>query len=312
MDAAELWLPSRMGGCGATSARARMAAAPWATWGAAMSEVLTHMGVDSVEELFERVPSIGEELGRMHQRLVDQGTLPSLAYSSPAQAIAIKRPLRTLVAHVHKTALRSLRAGMNDSQAAFLRSASGPSAGAFLEPPLDDRWVLTNQRFRIATLRRLGVPYPMLPQAPATPPVCPKTTAQGRTCGKACDAHGMHLECCAPEGALIARHDAIVRCIGVLAARALDPKPKLEQIIPELARPVHGQMGQARLDVVVHDGVSRALLDVVVVSPYASNASFTASCAGATDMHPEGLPLQNGQDTLRKILCRLLWRLEAA
>ena len=38
-------------------------------------------------------------------------------------------------------------------------------------------------------------------------------------------------------------------------------------------------MGQARLDVIVHDGIARSLLDVVVVSPYASNQAFTAACA---------------------------------
>ena len=75
------------------------------------------------------------------------------------------------------------------------------------------------------------------------------------------------------------RQDGLVRCLGILAARNLDPKPKLEQIIPELARAVAGQIEQARLDVVVHDGVSRTIVDVVVVSPYAGDASFRRACA---------------------------------
>ena len=58
----------------------------------------------------------------------------------------------------------------------------------------------------------------------------------------------------------MARHDGIVRCLGVLAARNSDLKPKLAQT-------VHGQIGQARLDVVIHDGIARMLVDVVVVSP---------------------------------------------
>jgi len=75
------------------------------------------------------------------------------------------------------------------------------------------------------------------------------------------------------------RHDGLVRCLGVLSSRSLDPKPKLEQIIPELAGPVRGQVGQARLDVVVHDGAARLLIDVVVVSAYAGDASFRKCCA---------------------------------
>ena len=75
------------------------------------------------------------------------------------------------------------------------------------------------------------------------------------------------------------RHDGVVRCIGILGARALDPKPQLEQVIPELARPVNGQVGQARLDVVMRDGASRLLIDVVVVSAYAGGHSFRNACA---------------------------------
>ena len=70
------------------------------------------------------------------------------------------------------------------------------------------------------------------------------------------------------------RHDGLVRCVGQLAARSLDPHPRLEQIIPQLARPVAGQVQQARLDIVVHDGASRSLIDVVVVSALAGDSSF--------------------------------------
>ena len=75
------------------------------------------------------------------------------------------------------------------------------------------------------------------------------------------------------------RHDSMVRCTGQLAARNLDPRPRLEQTIPELARPVAGQVEQARLDVVVHDGASRLLIDVVIVSALAGDASFRRACA---------------------------------
>ena len=74
------------------------------------------------------------------------------------------------------------------------------------------------------------------------------------------------------------RHDGLVRCLGVLAARSLDPRPKLEQIIPELSRPVAGQINEARLDVIIHDGASRLLVDVTVMSPFAGDRNFRACC----------------------------------
>ena len=75
------------------------------------------------------------------------------------------------------------------------------------------------------------------------------------------------------------RHDGIVRCLGQVTARTIDPKPKLEQVIPELARPVAGQIEQARLDVIVHDGAHRMLVDVVVVSPLAGGDAFRHACS---------------------------------
>ena len=77
----------------------------------------------------------------------------------------------------------------------------------------------------------------------------------------------------------MARHDNIVRCLGQLSARNVDPRPRLEQIVPELAQTVQGEVGQARLDLVIHDGISRMLVDVVVVSAYARDTNFRAACA---------------------------------
>ena len=75
----------------------------------------------------------------------------------------------------------------------------------------------------------------------------------------------------------MARHDNIVRCLGQLSARNVDPRPRLEQIVPELAQTVQGQVGQARLDLVIHDGISRMLVELVVVFAYARDTNFRAA-----------------------------------
>ena len=148
-----------------------------------------------------------------------------------------------------------------------------------MDTPLDDRWVMANARFKTACLRRLGAQFPGHATLPDSPPTCKNRTIAGRLCGAVLDGMGKHSECCAPGGQLMTRHDGVVRCLGQVAARTIDPKPKLEQVIPELARPVAGQIEQARLDVVVHDGAQRMLVDVVVVSPLASSDAFRHACA---------------------------------
>ena len=75
------------------------------------------------------------------------------------------------------------------------------------------------------------------------------------------------------------RHDNMVRCLASLAATTIDPRPRTEQIIPELARPVEGQIDTARLDVVTNDGISRTLVDVIIVSPLAGGDAYRRACA---------------------------------
>lgn len=168
---------------------------------------------------------------------------------------------------------------MNDDALAMLRSASGQGAGAFLETPLDDRYVTTNTRFTIACMRRLGSPWPGFADKPRGTVTCANTTANGRICGQPLDPIGKHQECCAPGGGIILRHDNLVKCIASFVARTLDPKPRMEQILPELARLVAGQTEAARMDVVVHDGAARHLVDATIVSPLAANDVFCRGCA---------------------------------
>ena len=168
---------------------------------------------------------------------------------------------------------------MDDNARSLLNSASGPGAGAFLGTPLDDKRAMSNPRYVTSCMRRLGRPWPCCKVAPVAPLTCPNKTVSGRVCGATCDALGKHQECCAPGCGLMMRHDALVRCIAQLSSRNLDPRPALEQIIPELARPVAGQIGQARLDVVAYDGAARSLIDVVVVSVLAGDDSFRRACA---------------------------------
>ena len=274
-----LWLPVRMGGCGAASAETRVYAAPWASWTAVIDDLVKHFQVRDAEALLDLAPGISDRIVSLHGSLVQQGTLPSVAYAPPARALSLGTSQQTLVSFIHKTNLRTVRANMDDDRSGFLRSASGPGAGAFLDIPLDDRWVMSNSRYITAFMRRLGAPWPCCREPPIVPPTCPNKTLSGRICGQLCDAYGKHQECCAPGGGLVHRHDGVVRCLGQLMARNLDPRPRLEQIIPELARPVPGQVEQARLDIVGHDGASRVLVDVVVVSALAGDSSFRRACA---------------------------------
>ena len=78
---------------------------------------------------------------------------------------------------------------------------------------------------------------------------------------------------------MLIRHDNLVRGLADLAKRHTDPRPRLEQALPQLSVVVGGQIGQARLDVIFHQGSQRRLVDVTVVSPYAGSADFARACS---------------------------------
>ena len=168
---------------------------------------------------------------------------------------------------------------MTARQLAMFRSMRGPGAAAFLEAPLDERYVIPNDRFTFAVRRRLGHAYAQHAVLPLRPPTCTNTTQAGRVCSAQCDPEGAHLECCAPGGGLLTRHDKLVHAIAMLAKRHFDPRPRTEQIIPQLQSRVGGQVGQARLDVILHNGAARLLVDVTVVSPLAGSDSFISACS---------------------------------
>ena len=75
------------------------------------------------------------------------------------------------------------------------------------------------------------------------------------------------------------RHDSILWCLEQLCGRHADQHPQLEQVVPEPARHVASQGGQARLDVVAHSGARSLLIRVIVVSLLAAGAPFRMACS---------------------------------
>lgn len=253
--------------------------APFASWSAVQRDVTEHSGANDFAQVLAAAPSVQQQIAALQDNMILQGTLPSIEAASVDRAVCQARTQSQLLSHFHKSTLRNLVANMNDDERAVLRSASGQGACAFLETPLDDRFVMTNTRFTIACMRRLADKWPAHEDKPQVPPMCANTTMNGRVCGQQPDALGKHQECCAPGGGLMIRHDNMVRCLASLAATTIDPRARTEQIIPELARPVEGQIDTARLDVIIHDGISRSLIDVVIVSPLAGGAAHRRACA---------------------------------
>jgi hypothetical protein len=97
-----LWLPARLGGMGASSARHRAAPSAWSAWTLVLPDVLTHLGYQSPEELFLRIPSLARELGMLHKRLVDQGAPLSIAGSLVERAVGQPVRINRIMGYIYK------------------------------------------------------------------------------------------------------------------------------------------------------------------------------------------------------------------
>ena len=112
-----------------------MYVAPFVAWASVQEQLVEHMAARSLEELFETVPDVGNRAANSHAKLVQQGAVAVVAYSSPGRVLSSGIMQKVLTSHIHKQTLRSLKANMDNEAAAFLRAASGKAAGAFLEAP---------------------------------------------------------------------------------------------------------------------------------------------------------------------------------
>ena len=119
-DIARLWLPARLGGMGAFSARHRAAPSVWSAWTLVMSDVLNHLCLESPEELLTRIPALAFELETIHKKLVDQGAPASITGSSVEHAVGQPVRLPRIMGYIHKRHHTALKAALSDDQAAFL------------------------------------------------------------------------------------------------------------------------------------------------------------------------------------------------
>ena len=281
VSAAEVrfWLPARFGGIGALSAVQRAGPCAWASWASVMPDLCEYFEFASPDDLLQAVPAARAALAGLHARIVELGAPMWLSTATVENAIRHRVKTSLLMGQIQKKAFASLMGSMSPRQLAFHRTLRGPGSAAFLEPPLEERYVMSDARFTLSVCRRLCHPFAQCPVAPARQLTCTNTTQTGRVCGAVCDPDGAHLECCSPGGGVVARHDNLVSLLATLAKRGMDPRPRVEQVVPQLQARVCGQVSQARLDVIIHDATRRMLVDVTVVSPYAGDASFINACS---------------------------------
>jgi len=144
---------------------------------------------------------------------------------------------------------------------AAVASASGPSAGAWLEST-EGVEPLADHAFKGATLRRCDCPLLAEPV-----PCRNRPAGGGGECGRQVCTRGLHAMQCPRGGGPVRRHDAI-RDVLQRWLKGLGVHALTEQVIQEWSTE---ELGIAKLDVVYHHGIhGRICIDVSVVNGVAA------------------------------------------
>ena len=245
------------GGLGLGSAQCAAEAAFLGSWALVLSEVASRLGAASWETFRVRCGALSARLTEAEARLLQeaQGSL------QPVDWVGLLSEPKAKLQSFWSTRLqqhrkRTLLASLEEDDKVDLRSAGGPGAGGFLEPPVPfedcELRPMPDQHFLLMLKDRLRLPL--------CPPgaLCQHRRVNGTLCGELLDSRGKHCLKCEIGGSRDGRHDALrdftadfhPKVSGYIAAK--------EQRVTAWDRvnPRTGLLEEARLDVATRDAAS--------------------------------------------------------
>jgi hypothetical protein len=297
-QAAQLFLPLRLGGCGYQSAEWRRSAAFLGSWELCLSLVARGAGFTSAASFRDSCPFLVQAVASAVAELA----LPSYLFDwTLLFASSVRRRQKQLASDVHEAKHRHLLLLSSEADQVDIRSAGGPGAGHFLLAPDDASHVMSDTHFGVALRRRLRFAHAAASAVPSTPSHCQHRYPSGDLCGAELDSLGHHSGSCEVGGGVKFGHDTVVRWLAGWVERVSGRRTAMEQWVSqwdevEQARDETGALlfdratGQpvlkvkhARLDVAFVDREGRrCYVDVAIVNASTSSDRLRAQRA-ATD-----------------------------
>ena len=252
--------PWNDGGMGFTSVELVAPGAYAASWNATADKVSRHLGLPSVALLRAAAPWADTCLGRAElvARLVTDDPLEPDA-ASPGASRPSQRAL-TRAAVSQEVASVAAALSTNPVAQTVRLSAGGPGAAAFLMRPRKPAHYFRDEQFVIAARVRLMLPVPR------GQGLCQHIRADGRLCGAALDAEGVHAMTCLVGAWATRRHDSC--CIGIAAYAESNGSTAEREVTLPVAAP---DRPAARMDVVIvePERPQPVLVDFTVTTPLA-------------------------------------------
>ena len=188
---------------------------------------------------------------------------------------------------VQKKAHAALKQHLTTEEKAWLESAGGPGAGAFLQYPEDACCSMEDELWSTALRQRLGLERAeqLQHQLALAATTCNNRTAEGTTCGETLDNDGKHSSTCKTGGGVLRRHGHLAKANAALLKRWTGQAALLEQRVPTWdrqrrnPRPDQDPVERAVLDIEYVDGSERRWIDVTPRHPSAGTAADALAAA---------------------------------
>ena len=157
----------------------------------------------------------------------------------------------------------------------FRRPSSSPKqskTSAHLQQPNSEAYEADDRCFQVSLGRRLVLPHPAPSQASNVSATCTNVSAAKRTCACPIDSHQLHCMTCKSGVGVDQRHSVLARCLADLITAHTGTKAFIEQSIPGLTHSTQtGQIGGARMDIVVELRGNTCYIDTAIVTPFSSS-----------------------------------------
>jgi hypothetical protein len=295
LQRAQLHLPPSLGGCGVTSLAQAREAAFLGSWEQCLAAVGEVSGSASAHQFRQGVRGIVTQIEAAALQYRQRGGSCS-TYAFDWQSVFVeprRRRQRALTAKVQFDAYRSLLDSLlssgDSAGLTVVRSAGGPGAGGFLEPPDEPELVMPDARFATCLRARLRCPHPAACSLSAAATHCQHRFAStGDLCGVQLDKDGQHAGSCDVGGGVEWGHNSVVNWLAGWIEEETGEQCPTEQFVPAWNRavapradarcPCHGgteacqpagHVELARLDAhfVDHAGTD-TYVDVAIPSPH--------------------------------------------
>ena len=231
----------------------------------ALQELKRCVGVATVNQLRQAWPAHFSSMDVATANLEARGADGTVRHWQSDQPTGLAKPQKSWTTSINEKLSKDLPILADNRHAAAIQSAVTSEGSRFLQLPSQSCEKMSDDAFRTAARRRLGL-TPTASNVPISSTCQNVKKKDGTRCAAVLDSAGHHGCVCEAGGALDRRNNAVRDRLAKRLADDLQLSTRTEQRCPQWDKiDAHGKLAEARLDIIVPMGNVTYYIDVTVV-----------------------------------------------